>query len=113
MARLYWFTVEFGLMKTKKGLRCYGAGLLSSNGETVYSLESDVPDRKPFSILDALRTPYRYDIFQTTYFVIDDFKQLYDLINEDLIGQIHLSRELGEFLPTFPPKEETSVWKNC
>jgi phenylalanine-4-hydroxylase len=114
LARLYWFTVEFGLMKTKNsGVCCYGAGLLSSNGETVYSVESDIPDRKPFTILDALRTPYRYDIFQTTYFVIDGFQQLYDLINEDLLGQIKLARELGEFSPTFPPKVEASEWKNC
>ncbi len=113
LARLYWFTVEFGLIQTENGLRCFGAGLLSSNGETVYSLESNIPQRKPFSVMDALRTPYRYDIFQTVYFLINNFKELYDLINQDLLGQIKESRELGEYLPTFPPKKEASEWKNC
>lgn len=113
LARLYWFTVEFGLMQSGEQALCYGAGLLSSKGETIYSVESDIPQRKPFSILDALRTPYRYDIFQTVYFVIENFQQLYNLIQEDLLGQIQLARELGEFAPTFPPKEETSVWQNC
>jgi phenylalanine-4-hydroxylase len=113
LARLYWFTVEFGLIKTQQKTLCYGAGLLSSNGETVYSLESDIPERKVFSIVDALRTPYRYDIFQTVYFVIESFEQMYQLIQEDLIGQIQEARKLGMFAPTFPPKEETAEWKNC
>lgn len=113
LARLYWFTVEFGLINTTEGLRCYGAGLLSSNGETAYSLESKVPVRKSFLVLDALRTPYRYDIFQTVYFVIDNFEQLYDLVQEDLFAHINTARELGLFAPTFPPKEESSEWKNC
>jgi len=113
LARLYWFTVEFGLMQTSKGIRCYGAGLLSSNSETVYAVESDIPERKPLVVLDALRTPYRYDIFQTVYFVINSFDDLYALLQEDLIGQIGKARELGEFPPTFPPKDDKSAFKNC
>ncbi|MFI4954666.1 MAG: phenylalanine 4-monooxygenase [Gammaproteobacteria bacterium] len=113
LARLYWFTVEFGLMRNGNDACCYGAGLLSSTGETIYSVESEIPKRIPFTILDALRTPYRYDIFQTVYFVIENFQQLYDLIQQDLMGQIQLARELGEFPPTFPPKKEAGVWQNC
>jgi phenylalanine-4-hydroxylase len=113
LARLFWFTVEFGLIKTDNNIQCYGAGLLSSRGETCYSIDSEAPSRLPFSIIDALRTPYRYDIFQSVYFVIDDFAQLYQLTQEDLIGHIKTSQELGEYLPTFQPKEETSIWNNC
>jgi len=108
LARLYWFTVEFGLIQSSRGMRCYGAGLLSSMGETKYSIESDIPLRKPFSILDALRTPYRIDIFQTVYFVIDNFQQLYDLVKEDLLQALQEARRLGEFQPTYPPKEENA-----
>jgi len=107
LARLYWFTVEFGLIQSSQGLRCYGAGLLSSMGETTYSVESTIPMRKPFSIFDALRTPYRIDIFQTVYFVIDDFQQLYDLVKHDLLLALQEARRLGEFPPTYPLKEST------
>ena len=59
LARLYWFTIEFGLLKTEKGLRIYGGGILSSPGETTYALGSDIPERKPFDALDVLRTVLR------------------------------------------------------
>jgi phenylalanine-4-hydroxylase len=87
LARLFWFTVEFGLINTAHGLRSYGAGIVSSPGELDYALESDIPQRKPFDPLDALRTPYRIDIFQTVYFVIDNYDTLYDLAKTDLPGQ--------------------------
>jgi len=105
LARLYWFTVEFGLINTQQGLRCYGAGLLSSTSETKYSIKSDTPLRRPFNVLDALRTPYRIDIFQAVYFVINNYQELYDLINVDLLGALAESRRLGEFAPNYPPKE--------
>ena len=62
LARLYWMTVEFGLLKTNNGLKIYGGGILSSPGESVYSLDSDKPERRPFKLLDVLRTAvsYRY-----------------------------------------------------
>lgn len=102
LARLFWFTIEFGLINTKAGLRIYGAGILSSKEETIYALESPAPERKPFSPLEALRTPYRYDIKQPVYFVIDDYRAIYDLINTDIIGLIHESRRLGEYPANFP-----------
>lgn len=97
LARLYWFTIEFGLINTKSGLRVYGGGILSSKEETVYCLESDIPVRKPFDVLDALRTPYRIDVMQPIYFVLNNFDTLYELIDLDLIGLIHKARELGEY----------------
>jgi phenylalanine-4-hydroxylase len=76
LARLYWYTVEFGLMRTPEGLRIFGAGILSSGGEVVHSLDSPKPKRLPFDLERILRTEYRIDAFQDTYFIIDSFEQL-------------------------------------
>lgn len=88
LARLYWFTIEFGLIQTSSGLRVYGGGILSSKNETVYSLESDIPERRAFDVLNALRTPYRIDVMQPIYFVLNNFSTLYQLIELDLIKLI-------------------------
>ncbi len=101
LARLYWFTIEFGLIQTKKGLRAYGGGILSSKEETIYCIESEIPQRKKFDALEALRTPYRIDIMQPIYFVLNDFDTLYQLTQIDLIALIREARKLGEFLPLF------------
>ena len=84
LARLYWFTVEFGLIKTTQGLRIYGGGILSSKGESIYALESDIPVREDFDIVRVLRTPYRYDEMQKKYFIINSFEELFNLVNQDL-----------------------------
>ena len=76
LARLYWYTIEFGLMRTPQGLRAYGAGLVSSGGELAHCVDSPEPKRLPFDLERALRTDYRIDRYQTTYFVIDSFAQL-------------------------------------
>jgi phenylalanine-4-hydroxylase len=104
LARLFWFSVEFGLVKTSEGVRAYGSGIMSSPGELVYAVESDVPERKPFEPVDVLRTPYRIDILQPVYFVIDSFDQLFDLAQADLLGYIKEARRLGMHEPKFPPK---------
>ncbi len=106
LLRLYWFTVEFGLIQTSQGLRAYGGGILSSPEETVYSLESDKPERKKLDILTALRTPYRIDILQTVYFFIDGYEQLYQLLDTDLVALSNQAIALGDFDPTYPPKEK-------
>ena len=80
LARLYWFTVEFGLINTKDGLRIYGAGILSSKTESIYALESPIPLQKKFDLIEVLRTPYRYDELQKIYFIIDSFESLYDMV---------------------------------
>ncbi len=101
LAKLYWFTIEFGLINTKKGLRAYGGGILSSKEETIYCVESEIPLRKPFNVLDVLRTPYRIDIVQPIYFVIDDFEVLFHLTDMDLLGMIKEARALGMHEPLF------------
>jgi phenylalanine-4-hydroxylase len=83
LARLYWYTVEFGLLRTKEGLRIYGSGIVSSKGESAYCLESDSPNRIGFDLLRIMRTRYRIDTFQKTYFVIDSFDQLFDATRPD------------------------------
>ena len=77
LSRLYWYTIEFGLIHTTDGLRVYGAGILSSSGETVYAIDSDVPNRVAFDLERVLSTEYRIDAFQETYFVIESFEQLF------------------------------------
>ena len=76
LTRLYWYTVEFGLINTPQGLRIYGAGIVSSKGESLYSLESPAPNRLGFDLERIMRTRYRIDTFQKTYFVIDSYAQL-------------------------------------
>ena len=83
LARLYWYTVEFGLIQTAQGLRIYGAGIVSSKGESLYSLESSAPNRIGFDLLRLMRTRYRIDTYQQSYFVIDSFKQLFDATEPD------------------------------
>ncbi|MEE8118853.1 MAG: phenylalanine 4-monooxygenase [Gammaproteobacteria bacterium] len=110
LAKLYWFTVEFGLINTQKGLRTYGAGIVSSIGETPYAINSDIPLRKPFDPLDMLRTPYRIDIFQTVYFIIDSLDDLFNLAHQDLLGLIAEARRLGMHKPTYPIDENAPKW---
>lgn len=76
MGRLYWYSVEFGLIRGADGLKAYGAGLLSSPGEIVHAIESPAPHRVPFDLPRCLRTGYRIDEYQKTYFIIDSYKQL-------------------------------------
>ena len=110
LARLYWFTVEFGLIhRRQEGLRTYGAGIVSSSGETIYALENEAPQRKPFDPLDVLRTPYRIDIFQPIYFVIESFDTLFEVAQMDLLALIEQARKLGMHAPTFPPKEAATA----
>jgi len=77
LARVYWYMVEFGLIATPQGLRAYGSGILSSKGETAYSIESPKPHRIAFDLERVLRTDYLIDDYQQTYFVIDSFEQLF------------------------------------
>lgn len=101
--RLFWFTVEFGLMKTNSGIRAYGAGILSSIGETQYAL-TDASVKKDFNLLEVLRTPFRVDIMQPLYYVINSFDELYAIIDSDIKKMIDESRALGDLTPLFEPK---------
>lgn len=102
--RLFWFTVEFGLMNTSVGTRAYGAGILSSIGETKYAL-TDASIKKPFNLLDVLRTPFRVDIMQPLYYVIESFEDLFKLIDCDFKEVLDESRRLGDLAPLFEPKK--------
>ena len=84
LARLYWYTVEFGLIRESCGLRIYGAGIVSSFAESVFALDSDSPNRIGFDLARVMRTDYRIDDFQQNYFVIDSLDQLLDTtVNTD------------------------------
>jgi phenylalanine-4-hydroxylase len=76
LARLYWYTIEFGLMRTPSGVRAYGAGLISSGGELAYCVDDPKPQRLAFDLERMLCAGYEIDRYQNTYFVIDSFEQL-------------------------------------
>ncbi len=76
LARLYWYTVEFGLIRSAGKLAVYGAGIVSSHGETLFALDSPSPNRIGWQLERSMRTPYRIDDYQQTYFVIDSFDDL-------------------------------------
>jgi phenylalanine-4-hydroxylase len=104
LARLYWYTVEFGLARTPQGLRIVGAGIASSPGETVFSLESASPNRIGFDLGRVMRTLYRIDDYQETYFVLDGVEAWPGL---DLDRLIPLWKEL-EGQPDLEPGEITA-----
>jgi phenylalanine-4-hydroxylase len=99
LSRLYWYTVEFGLLATAQGLRVYGAGILSSASETTYALTSLKPQRLGFELRRVLRTPFRIDDFQDTYFVIETFAQLFDATAPDFTP---IYEDIAR-LPPLPP----------
>lgn len=97
LSRFYWYTVEFGLIRQPEGLRAYGAGILSSPGELQYALESGQPQRLPLDLLRVMRTRYKIDAYQSTYFVIDSFQQLFDMTAPDFTALYAQARRLPEF----------------
>jgi phenylalanine-4-hydroxylase len=99
LSRLYWYTIEFGLIRTSEGLRVYGAGILSSKGETVYAVESDKPNRIAFDLERVLSTEFRIDAYQETYFVIDSFEQLFHETHKPFAP---LYEKLGDRKPNAP-----------
>lgn len=76
LARLYWYTVEFGLVRDGGDLKLYGAGIVSSHAESLFALEDPSPNRVGFDLRRLMRTRYRIDDYQQTYFVIDSFEDL-------------------------------------
>ena len=108
LARLYWFTIEFGLIETAKGLKIYGGGILSSAEESRYALESNCPERKDLDVMEAFRTHYRIDELQRTYFKIRDFSELDAIKKMDLDQIIREARYLGMNPSPYPPKEDAA-----
>ncbi len=96
LARLYWYTVEFGLIATPDGLRIYGAGIASSKGESIYALDDAKPNRIAFDLRRILRSRYRIDDFQETYFVIESFDALMRATEPDFTQIYEAARDLPE-----------------
>lgn len=96
LSRLYWYTIEFGLIRQPDGLRAYGAGILSSSGELRHSVASPQPQRIALDLLRCMRTRYKIDDYQATYFVIDSFDQLFEMTAPDFAPLYETVRSLGE-----------------
>lgn len=99
LARVYWYTVEFGLVQQPDGLRIYGAGIASSYTETVFALDDPSPNRIAFDLARVMRTNYRIDDFQETYFVIDGLSQLLELARIDFGPLYAQAAGLPEYEP--------------
>lgn len=104
LAALYWYTVEFGLIQTDQGLRIYGAGIVSSPAESIYALEDRSPNRIGFDLKRLMRTDYRIDDFQQTYFVIDSYEQLFHATVDTDFAPLYAEMK-GKF--DFKPEEIT------
>lgn len=108
LARLYWFTIEFGLLDTPKGLRIYGGGILSSPAETDFAIHSKDTKREAFNVLDVLRTPYRIDIMQPIYYMltkVSDLDKIRKLEAEDIMELVGKAQMLGLHEAKFPTKQ--------
>ncbi len=109
MFRLFWFTIEFGLIRESGELKAYGGGILSSKSEVIYSVESDVPDRRELNPLDALRTPFRIDILQPVYFVINSYDELFDIIKKDPLKLAQESMLMSDYPAKFERKKKVKT----
>jgi phenylalanine-4-hydroxylase len=96
LSRLYWYTIEFGLIRQKNGLRAYGAGILSSPGELQHALESTESQRLPLDVERVMRTRYKIDSYQQTYFVIESFQELFDKTAPDFAPIYERVKQLPE-----------------
>ena len=101
LIRLYWFTIEFGLTMENGQYKALGSGLTSSPTELVYSVNSPVPERREFNVIDILRTPYRIDIHQPVYFVLENLDDLFQAAERDLLADIRQAQSLGLFEPSY------------
>jgi len=106
LIRLYWFTIEFGLTRENGQLKALGSGLASSKTELPHAVLSGEPELRPFVIEDILRTPYRIDIHQPIYFVIEDMDELFAAADRDLMADIKAAQAKGLFAPSYPPVEK-------
>jgi phenylalanine-4-hydroxylase len=98
--RLFWFTVEFGMIRTPEGLRAYGAGIVSSPSEAKHATGGGA-EMLDFDPMTVFRTPYRIDIVQPVYFVIDSFEAMATSLDTDIAGLIDQAKELGDLPPRY------------
>ncbi len=103
LIRLYWFTIEFGLLREASEVKALGSGLASSPEELRWCTSAQ-PEIRPFDVIDILRTPYRIDIPQPVYFLLDDADSLFAAAQRDLLGDVAQARALGLHAPKYPPK---------
>ena len=99
LARVYWYTVEFGLVQQADGIRILGAGIASSFTETVFALDDPSPHRIGFDLERVMRTQYRIDDFQETYFVIPHLDALLDLAHIDFASIYERTNGLPDYAP--------------
>lgn len=99
LARVYWYTVEFGLVEQKDGLRIYGAGIASSYTESIFAIDDASPNRMRFDLERVMRTRYRIDDFQETYFVVRNLEELLDLARIDFAPAYARIKGQPEFEP--------------
>ena len=109
LSRLYWYTIEFGLIRQKDGLRAYGAGILSSSGELQHSVRSAEPQRLPLDIERTMRTRYKIDSYQQTYFVINSFQELFDKTAPDFTPIYERLKEMSDIAANTVPAEEDTI----
>lgn len=109
MFRLFWFTVEFGLINEGGKTLAYGGGILSSKSEVIYSVESEIPERRLLDPMDALLTPFRIDILQPVYFVINSYDDLFKLIAKDPLKMAKESLLMTDFPAKFERKKKLLV----
>jgi phenylalanine-4-hydroxylase len=102
MFRLFWFTIEFGMLRTPEGLRAYGAGIVSSPAELAHAM-GGTAEMRDFDLLEIFRTHYRIDIVQPVYFVIDSFDQLAACLDADFGALIAQAKEMGDLPNRFDP----------
>ena len=107
LARLYWYTVEFGLLQTPAGVRIYGAGIVSSRAESLFALDDPSPNRLGFALERVMRTPYRIDDFQQVYFVVPSLQALLDATLQEfapIYARLAKGQDIGieAILPTDP-----------
>jgi len=105
--RIFWYTIEFGLIHTTEGVRILGGGILSSYEETLFAVREKHPPYLNFKTEEALRTPFRIDIVQPQYFVIEDYNSLYEIMSQDLVEKIDIAKEEGDYMPTFDYNPES------
>lgn len=109
LSRLYWYTIEFGLIQQKDGLRAYGAGILSSSGELQHSVQSPDPQRLPLDIERVMRTRYKIDSYQQTYFVINSFQELFDKTAPDFTPIYQRLQNLPDIAADARQAEEETI----
>ena len=102
LSRLYWYTIEFGLIRQHDALRAYGAGILSSPGELRYAVESPEPRRLPLDIERVMRTRYKIDSYQQTYFVIESIQELFDKTAPDFAPLYRRVKAMDELAADAP-----------